>query len=204
MAPSVPKKGPRRVGAEDSKTRAHLVDVTERLMLAEGYAAVTSRRVASEAGVTPPLVHYYFPTLDDLFIAVLHRRADQELERHARLLASDDPLRALWRFNTNRKGARLLTELMALANHRKSIRGEIAASAERFRAIEIDALEQAVADGRLDLGGMPVAAVLVLLSTSSRGLMNEKEVGMSTGHEDVDALVEQLLTRTRRSTFPVD
>src|SRR5256885_3631755 len=107
-----PKPTRRRTGSLDSKTRATLIDVTERLMLREGYAAVTSRRVAVEAEVTAPLVHYYFPTLDDLFVAVLRRRAEQQLTRQARLLAADEPLRALWSFNTDRKSARFLTEFI--------------------------------------------------------------------------------------------
>jgi AcrR family transcriptional regulator len=188
----------RRTGSEDSKTRALLVDVTERLMLRDGYAVVTSRRVAIEAGVTAPLVHYYFPTLDDLFVAVLRRRAEQQIERHARLLAADEPLRALWTFHTDRLAARFVTEFIGLANHRKSIRGELAAYAERFRAVELAALDAAVAGGRLDLGGMPPAGVLVLLSTASRGLVNEESIGMSTGHNEVHALVEELLARAER------
>lgn len=188
----------RRVGSEAAKTRAQLVDVTERLMLRDGYAVVTSRRVATEAGVTAPLVHYYFPTLDDLFLAVLRRRADRQVERQARLLAGDEPLRALWTFHTDRLAARFLTEFIGLANHRKAVRGELAAYAERFRAVELAALEQAVADGRLDLGGMSPAGVLVLLSTASRGLVNEESIGMSTGHNEVHALVEDLLARAER------
>lgn len=71
----------RRVGAETSETRAALLDGTERLMLDEGYAAVTYRRVAAAAGVTAPLVQYYFPTLDDLFLALLRRRSDRNLQK---------------------------------------------------------------------------------------------------------------------------
>ena len=52
-------------------------------MLEEGYAAVTSRRVAAQAGLKPQLVHYYFRTMDDLFLAAYRRRADQGLERLA-------------------------------------------------------------------------------------------------------------------------
>ena len=56
------------------------------------------------------------------------------------------------------------------------------------------AIEQAVADGRIDLGGFSPEGILVLLSTSSRGLVNEEVIGMRSGHEEVHALVEQLLT----------
>jgi AcrR family transcriptional regulator len=188
----------RRTGKESSETRALLVDRTERLMVREGYAAVTSRRVAIEAGVTAPLVHYYFPSLDDLFVAVLRRRAEQQLQRQARMLAGDEPLRALWNFHRDHRAAAFLTEFIGLANHRKSIRGELATYAERFREIEITAIEDAVADGRIDLGGASPAAVHVLLATSSRGLVNEETIGMHTGHEDFNALVEELITRAER------
>jgi len=192
----------RRTGKESSETRSQLVDKTERLIVREGYAAVTSRRVAIEAGVTAPLVHYYFPSLDDLFVAVLRRRAEQQLERQARMLAGDEPLRALWNFHRDRKSAAFLTEFIGLANHRKSIRRELADYAERFRHIEIGAIEAAVTDGRIDLGGASPAAVHVLLATSSRGLVNEETIGMHTGHEEFYALVEDLIARAERGGRP--
>src|SRR5215472_5299555 len=66
---------PRRIGAPDAKNRAVLLDAAEQLMLQEGYAAVTSRRVAAKAGLKPQLVHYCFRTMDDLFLAMLAREA---------------------------------------------------------------------------------------------------------------------------------
>ena len=51
----------RRVGTLTSKTRALLLDVTEQLMLDEGYAAVSSRSVAARAGVKAPLVPLLLP-----------------------------------------------------------------------------------------------------------------------------------------------
>src|SRR5262249_7375273 len=65
----------RRVGATTSKKRDELLDAVERLMVREGYAAVTYRAVAAKAGVTAGLVQYYFPTLDDLFTAAIRRRS---------------------------------------------------------------------------------------------------------------------------------
>ena len=94
----------RRIGAEDSKTRLALLDAAQRLMLEQGYAAVTSRQVAARAGLKPQLVHYYFRTMDDLFLALFRRGAEQNLERQARALASPQPLRALWSFSTEPAG----------------------------------------------------------------------------------------------------
>ena len=41
----------RRIGAPDAKNRAALIDAAEALMIEDGYAAVTSRRVAEKAGL---------------------------------------------------------------------------------------------------------------------------------------------------------
>lgn len=188
---------PRRTGTESSKTRFVLLDVTERLMLDEGYAAVTSRRVAAEAGVTPPLVHYYFPTLDDLFLAVFRRRAEEQLERQARLLASDRPLHALWAFDNDPAAVAFTIEFMALANHRKSIRSEIATYAARFREAQVEVVAAAVRDG-IDIGDAPPGAVVALLNQVARGLGMEAAVGMTVGHEDVVALVTRCLDQAER------
>jgi AcrR family transcriptional regulator len=186
---------PRRIGTESSETRALLLDVTERLMRDDGYAAVTSRRVAKEAGVTPALIHYYFPTLDDLFLALFRRGAERNLERQARALESPQPLRALWEFSIEPAGTALLTEFMALANHRKSIRAEIAEYAERFRRQQADLLASRLRDYGLDAEEVPPPAVLVLMSTVSRGIVLEDTLGITTGHAETFALVEQLLQR---------
>jgi DNA-binding transcriptional regulator YbjK len=45
----------RRLGAEDSATRTALLDAAQHPLLEEGYAAVTSRRVAARAGLKPQL-----------------------------------------------------------------------------------------------------------------------------------------------------
>jgi AcrR family transcriptional regulator len=126
---------PRRVGAETSKTRDLLLDCVERLMLAKGYAGVTYRAVAAKADVTPALVQYYFPTLDDLFVAAIRRRSEQNEQRLADTLRAhpDQPLRVLWDYSRDESTAALTTEFLALGNHRPSIRSEIAESTDRCR-----------------------------------------------------------------------
>jgi AcrR family transcriptional regulator len=186
---------PRRIGTERSETRALLLDVTERLMRDEGYAAVSSRRVASEAGVTPALIHYYFPTLDDLFLALFRRGAERNLERQARALESPQPLRALWEFSIEPAGTALLIEFMALANHRKSIRAEIAEYAERFRRQQADLLADRLQEYGIEAEEIPPPSVLVLMSTVSRGLVMEDVLGITTGHAETLGVVERLLRR---------
>ena len=58
----------RRSAVDESRTRTALLDAAQELMLEEGYAAVSSRRVGAKAGMNPAMVHYYFGTMDGLFI----------------------------------------------------------------------------------------------------------------------------------------
>ena len=130
----------RRIGGPDAKNRGILLDAAEQLMLEDGYAAVTSRRVAERAGLKPQLVHYYFRTMDDLFIEVFRRMSNLGLEAHAEALTSDQPLWALWEFGTDPQATRLTMEFMGLANHRKALRAEIASYADQFRQQQVDAM----------------------------------------------------------------
>ena len=79
-------------------------------MLEEGYAAVDVAAGAARAGLKPQLVHYYFRTMDDLFLALFRRRAEQGLERQARALASSQPLWALWDLSRDPSGTALTME----------------------------------------------------------------------------------------------
>jgi AcrR family transcriptional regulator len=194
--PSTRLTTPRRIGTETSKTRAALLDAAEKLMLEEGYAAVTSRHVAAKAGLKPQLVHYYFRTMEDLFLALFRRRAEQGLERQAQALASGQPLWALWDLSRDPGGTSLTMEFIALANHRKAIRAEIAAAAERFRAQQRAGIEAALVRYGICADQCPPMVFTVLLSSISRFLVIERvSLGMSTGHEETVAFVEDYLSR---------
>lgn len=183
----------RRIGAEDSTTRAALLEAAQLLMLEEGYAAVTSRRLAAKAGLKPQLVHYYFRTMDDLFLALLRQGAEMNLERQKRALASPKGLRGLWAFSITDTG--LIVEFTALANHRKAIRAEIAAYAEQFRRLQVDALSSVLQGCGIDPEAFPPAAVIVVITAIARVLAMERALGMSGGHAETLALVERYLTR---------
>ncbi|XVQ15809.1 TetR/AcrR family transcriptional regulator [Spirillospora sp. CA-255316] len=182
---------PRRRGTENSKTRFLLLDTAERLMLEEGYAAVGIRRVAREADVTPALVNYYFPSLDDLFLAVLRRRAEQEFAMQSRALESAQPLRALWKYSSHPAGATLMMEFTALSNHRKVIRQELASYAERFRNAQIESLDGYLKERGIDTDELHPLAVLVVISAISRIFVMESTMGLTTGHAETLDLIER-------------
>ena len=197
----------RRIGAPDAKNRGLLLDAAEQLMLEEGYAAVTSRRLASKAGLKPQLVHYYFRTMEELFVQVFRRRAEEGLQIQAQLLQSPQPLWALWRFGTDPAFTRISMEFMALANHRKEMRAEIAHYAERFREEQRQAVSAALQrygfNNREDTQDVPPVVWTVLMTSLSRFLVLEQAIGMSGGHAETLELVESYLRRFEGEPRPL-
>jgi AcrR family transcriptional regulator len=70
---SRPARG-RRPGAPD--TRAAVLAAAREAFAAKGFGGTTIRAVAADAGVDPALVHHYFGTKDDLFLAALELPID--------------------------------------------------------------------------------------------------------------------------------
>jgi AcrR family transcriptional regulator len=185
----------RRIGAPDAKNRGVLLDAAEQLMLEEGYAAVTSRRVAERAALKPQLVHYYFRTMDDLFLAAFRRRAEEGLAAQAQVLQARQPLWALWRFSTDPAATAITSEFIALANHRKALKAEIAYYAEQFREEQRKALSTVLDRYGIDRAEVPALVWSVLMTSISRVLVIEQALGMSAGHAEIVEFVERYLRR---------
>jgi AcrR family transcriptional regulator len=194
---------PRKAKVDDGGTRRRLLEATAQIMHDEGYAAATSRRVAAAAGVRQPLVHYYFPTMDDLFLAVLREGADVALDQMRAALTDDNPLRALWALNSDPRWTVLNTEFMALANHRKAIGVELKAYAERVRDMETAAVTLVLRAHGVDLNTHPPIVISMLIAQIARCLCNEDAVGVTLGHDEMRRFVERQIDElTKPSVIP--
>ncbi|WP_082900191.1 TetR/AcrR family transcriptional regulator [Rhodococcus phenolicus] len=193
---------PRADEGREPGARERLLEATAQIMEEEGYAAATSRRVATRAGVKPALVYYYFPTMDDLFLAVLRAGAETVLERHRLALSEADPLRALWRINSDTRTTRLNTEFIALANHRKAIGAELKAYAERVRDIETTALTVAMRAHGVDLDDFPPVVISMFLTGLARTMVNEAAMGVTRGHEEARLFMERYIGRFETLASP--
>jgi AcrR family transcriptional regulator len=170
-------------------------------MREEGYPAVTTRRLASRVGVSNQLVHYYFRTMDDLFVALLRRRSESNLRNLLRALGSEQPLRALWEFNSDPDEVRLIVEFMALMNHRKTIGQESARHANQLRTLETEALGRILAGYGLEPEELPPVCLSILMSLP-RLLVMESAFGVSMGHAEMRALVDSYLEPLEKGQLP--
>src|ERR1700743_1817780 len=106
----------RRMGTPGSANWHAMLDGAESVLREEGYAALTSRRIAEVIGVKQRLVYYYFQTMDDLIVETFRRLSIRELERLRAAAASERPIRELWNICIHTSDAPLISEFTALAN----------------------------------------------------------------------------------------
>jgi AcrR family transcriptional regulator len=65
------RKRGRPVGADSEQTRRTIQRAARDLIADRGYHAATFQQIAQRAGVSRPTLHYYFPTREDLYEALL-------------------------------------------------------------------------------------------------------------------------------------
>jgi AcrR family transcriptional regulator len=167
-------------------------------MVSEGYASVTTRRVASTVGLTPALVHYYFPTTEDLLVAA-YRRAAERYDRHlGEAFTAPHPFHVLWNLLTDPNQMALGVEFMALANHRKIIRTEIALHDERARRMRAGAMAIIFAEAGIAPKTCPPLCALMLMEGMSRAFIMEEMLGISCAHPETRAFIKKLLDDIER------
>jgi AcrR family transcriptional regulator len=178
---------------KSAKVKAAILDATEAIMKEAGYAAVSSRKVESRAGLKSQLVHYHFGTMDDLFAAVWQRYDDQFLENQARLLTSDRPLRALWERSIDPDTTTLRHEFIALANHRKTIRDLVARSTKRVFNMQVAAISELFEQHGVRPKDLSPVVLVQLLSFVARSLITQRNLGLWEDHAAIIKFIDQTI-----------
>jgi AcrR family transcriptional regulator len=73
-------------------TRMLILDAARSRLLADGYAGLSTRKVAEEAGVPLSQLHYHFGSKQGLILALFEEENQRRLARQQRLYAEDAPL----------------------------------------------------------------------------------------------------------------
>ncbi len=93
-----PRSGTRaeRRGRASAETRARILDSARACLLADGYGALSTRRVAEAADVPLSQIHYYFGSRQELILAVLAAENERLLTRQAAMYGGTEPLWRQW------------------------------------------------------------------------------------------------------------
>ena len=172
-----------RVAAEEA-----LLDAAERLLVDVGYAGITTRRLAEEAGVNHGLVHYYFGSNENLLVRALERFTERLIARQRELYAADMPFVEKWRtamrylVSEDVTYEKVWLELQALGWNNPDVRERLARVNAEWRAV----LTEAFAEPHRQLGiDIPLEALVSLVITFNVGIMVERLGGIETGHDQL-------------------
>ena len=182
-----------RSAAEDA-----LLDAAERLLVDVGYARITTRRLAEEAGVNHGLVHYYFGSIENVLIRTLERFTERLIERQREMYAADTPFIEKWRtamrylVEEDVRYEKVWLELQALSWNRSEMRERLAGVDAEWRSV----LTEAFAHPHRELGiEMPLDALVSLVVTFNIGIMVERLSGITTGHDKLLEWIDEWLSR---------
>jgi AcrR family transcriptional regulator len=73
-------------------TRSRILEATRSRLLADGYAGLSTRKVAEEAGVPLSQLHYHFGSKGGLIMALFAEENERRLARQMAMYAEDRPL----------------------------------------------------------------------------------------------------------------
>jgi AcrR family transcriptional regulator len=174
-----------------------LLDAAERLLVDVGHAGISTRRLAAEAGVNHGLVHYYYGSLENLFIQVLERFTARMIERQQAMYSAERPFIEKWRtamryLSEDRDYQKVWWELQALSWNRPELQGRVASVNEEWRAVLTEAFAEPHARYGLEI---PLDALVSLVMTFNMGIIQEQLSGITAGHEEllewIDAWIER-------------
>ena len=183
--------------AARSAAEEALLDAAERLLVEVGYAGITTRRLAEEAGVNHGLVHYYFGSNENLLVRALERFTERLIARQRELYASELPFIEKWRtamrylVSEDISYEKIWLELQALAWNHPELRERLARVNAEWRAVLAEALE----GPRRELGiDMPLEAVVSLVMTFNIGIIVERLGGVEAGHRELLNWIDRWLS----------
>jgi TetR/AcrR family transcriptional regulator len=181
-------------------TEQSFLDAAERLLVEVGYANITTRRLAEEAGANLGLVHYYFGSMEQLFIRVLERFTDRLIERQRAMYSEDKPFIEKWRaamgyLDEDRESGyqKIWLELQALAWNRPELRERLAHVRRQWIVTLTEAFGPAMAEYGLDTERFPVAAMVALVVTFNEGVILDRLGGVTEGHAELLAMIDRWL-----------
>lgn len=173
-------------------TRNALIEAAEQLMLDEGYAAVTARRLMTKANLKSQLLHYHFSSIDDLFLAVIRRRYDVNVRKMVQALSGSDPMTNLWEYLGDQLNSRISIEFLALACHRPKMRMEVQRYAEQLRLMQTEAITRFFEERGVEPDTPPIVSAMVLTGLW-QNLHLEAVHGISLGHEELKTFITRTL-----------
>jgi TetR/AcrR family transcriptional regulator len=186
--------------AERIATEERFLDAAERLLVEVGYANISTRRLAEEAGANHGLVHYYFGSMEHLFLRVLERFTERLIVRQREMYAEPLPFIEKWREamsfldrDLENGYQKVWFELQAMAWNRPELKERLARVHAQWRQVLREAFAPAMARYGIDTDQFPLEAMTALVITFNEGIILERLSGITEGQTELLAMIDRWL-----------
>lgn len=191
---------------ERGATEERFLDAAERLLVTVGYANISTRSLADEARANHGLVHYYFGSMEHLYVRVLERFTERLIARQRAMYAADVPFIQKWRTAMDYLDEDLASgyqkvwyELQALAWNRPELKERIAWVLAQWREVLGEAFARALAEYKLDAEVFPLDGIITLVATFNQGIILERLSGSTAGQAALLAMIDGWLVRLEQA-----
>ena len=139
-----------------SQRREQIIKATVDCIIAHGYHNFSMQDVATAAGVSKGIIHYYFLNKDDLMMAILDRSAvDIENMLIESMSAVSDPLHKIEAFiavcfdvlRTKKEYYQVNMDFWTQINQKEAVRRVVARHYEKFRSVAADVISSGIEQG---------------------------------------------------------
>lgn len=186
-------------------TRTRILAAAFRCLSTQGYAALSAREIARDAGVNHALINYYFGTKDQLVIAVLDAANQHLLQRQREMYAAPGRFaekwaqaRAFYEDDVNSGFVRLQAELYAASLSNPGLREQFVPRITAWKQVVLEAVREALQTYTVDLPPAFTADALAsLISEFWLGMEFARLIGgdvEKARHDQALDAVQQLLT----------
>ena len=186
---------------KDPGPKERILKAAEVILEEDGYAAITTRRLGTTAGINQALVHYHFGSVGQVMMNVLDRIGQQSDEQARKAFDGDSPdaekwhnyLATVFSDNVSTGFAKRWFETVAMAVNDEEMKSRVI---PRFEVIL--ATYDSHLDGVLEALGFEAApsqrlGLAALIQAAIFGMLLESLVGQEHGRAEMLALFDEIL-----------
>ncbi len=168
--------------------RAQIIEATMGCIAVKGYNTFSMKDIASEAGVSTGIIHYYFKTKHDLMLAVLDELVKQIFQavdqRVSGLSSAREKIEAIIDgsfdfISKNRKYYHVMIDFWAQVNDKRSVKNVLARVYAEYRRRTARIIEQGMAERvfrRLEPSEAAAAIIALIDGLSIQWVFDQKAI----------------------------
>lgn len=189
-------------------TRAGILAAGRASLLSDGYANLSTRRVAELAGVPLSQIHYHFGSKQQLILAVLAGENDRLLERQREMFDTPEPLWVRWEracdyLDTDVESGyvRILQEMIAAGWSDPEVAAAVREMVGGWHHVLADVARREQEQGA-DLGGFSPEEIAVLMGTPFLGAEELILLGVTESMQPMRSALRKVGVLLRQISVP--